>query len=71
MPKIEDPNQYASIDLYAAFLPFLKKYLKSKEKVFSKNVPLSVVIDEIKYELANDYEIEVRRWVDSTMSIMY
>lgn len=71
MPKIEDPNQYAAIDLYAAFLPFLRKYLKSKGKVFSKNVPLSVVIDEIKDELANDYEIEVRRWGDSTMSMMY
>lgn len=73
MPKIEDPHQYNAIDLYAAFLPFLKKYLKSKGKVFSKNVPLSVVIDEIKDELANDYEIQhdIRRYGDTTMSIMY
>jgi hypothetical protein len=72
MPKIEDPSQYNAIDLYAAFLPFLKKYIKSKGKVFSKNVPLSVVIDEIKEELTNDYEIQnvVRRWGDSTMSII-
>lgn len=72
MPKIEDPSQYNTIDLYAAFLPFLKKYLKSKGKVFSKNVPVSVIINEIKEELANDYEIRgvVRSWGDSTMSII-
>lgn len=73
MAKIEDPNQYEPIDLYAAFLPFLKKYLKSKGKVFSKNVPLTVVIKEIQQELASDYEITnvTRRYGDTTTSIIH
>jgi hypothetical protein len=73
MAKFEDPNQYNAIDLYAAFLPFLRKYLKSKGKVFSKNVPLTIVINEIQQELASDYEITdvTRRYGDSTMSIIH
>jgi hypothetical protein len=73
MPKIEDPNQYSPIDLYAAFLPFLRKYLKSKGKIFSKNVPLTIVINEIQQELASDYEITdvTRRYGDTTMSIIH
>jgi hypothetical protein len=73
MAKFEDPNQYNAIDLYAAFLPFLRKYLKSKGKVFSKNVPLTIVINEIQQELASDYEITdvTRRYGDTTMSIIH
>lgn len=60
--KKVDIENYTDLDLYAAFLPFLKKYLKTKGKSFPKNMPLSNIVDLIRDEINSDYNLEKGGW---------
>lgn len=60
--KQVDIENYTDLDLYAAFLPFLRKYLKTKGKRFSKNMPLSSIVDLIRDEINSDYNLEKGGW---------
>lgn len=60
--KTVDIENYTDLDLYAAFLPFLRKYLKTKGKRFSKNMPLSNIVDLIRDEINSDYNLEKGGW---------
>ena len=57
--KSIDISNYTDLDLYAAFLPFLKRYLKGKGKRFPKNMPLSFIVDLIIDEIGADYDLEI------------
>ena len=50
-------SNYTELDLYAAFLPFLRRYLKEKGKRFPKNMPLSQVVVLIRDEIERDYNL--------------
>lgn len=60
--KEVDIENYTDLDLYAAFLPFLKKYLKTKGKRFSRNMPFSNIVDLIRDEINSDYNLEKGGW---------
>lgn len=60
--KEVDIGNYTDLDLYAAFLPFLKKYLKIKGKTFPKGMPLSNIVDLIRDEIDSDYNLEKGGW---------
>lgn len=60
--KTVDIQYYTDLDLYAAFLPFLKKYLKIKGKTFPKGMPLSNIVDLIRDEIDSDYNLEKGGW---------
>jgi len=55
--KSVDISNYTELDLYAAFLPFLRRYLKEKGKRFPKNMPLSQVVVLIRDEIERDYNL--------------
>jgi hypothetical protein len=58
LKKNIDISNYSDLDLYAAFLPFLKRYIKSKGKRFSKNMPLRLVVELISKEMISDYNLQ-------------
>lgn len=60
--KEVDLGNYTDFDLYVAFLPFLKKYLRTKGKTFPKNMPVSHMVDLIRDEINSDYNLGKSGW---------